>query len=110
MAISTRQRFLVLQRDGFACQYCGARAPQAKLHVDHVHPASRGGEDDFENLITACWECNMGKGVELVVGEVDLKNLGFRKCVGCNGWHRVLWDRGLCVPCDLMLHSSERYG
>lgn len=59
--IPARLRFEVLERDEFACQYCGAKAPDVTLHVDHVVPASAGGPDVAENLITACRDCNMGK-------------------------------------------------
>jgi 5-methylcytosine-specific restriction endonuclease McrA len=49
----------ILRRDGHQCQYCGARAA---LTVDHIVPKSRGGEDSWENLITACIRCNNRKG------------------------------------------------
>ncbi|MEI8134689.1 MAG: HNH endonuclease [bacterium] len=49
----------ILRRDGHQCQYCGARAG---LTVDHIHPKSRGGEDSWENLVTACLRCNNKKG------------------------------------------------
>ncbi len=55
-------RFRVLMRDGFVCRYCGARPPEAQLEVDHILPRARGGTDDIENLATACYECNHGKG------------------------------------------------
>jgi len=29
--------------------------------VDHVFPASRGGELELDNLVTSCWPCNYGK-------------------------------------------------
>lgn len=60
--ISKRIRFEVFKRDGFACQYCGAKAPDVLLHVDHVEPASKGGEDEILNYVTACVDCNLGKG------------------------------------------------
>jgi hypothetical protein len=59
--ISKRTRFDVFKRDGFACQYCGATPPAAVLEVDHVDPVSLGGEDEMDNLITACFPCNRGK-------------------------------------------------
>lgn len=49
----------VLRRDGFRCQYCGGRD---HLTIDHVHPRSRGGRDTWENLVTACTDCNSRKG------------------------------------------------
>ncbi|MBN1279147.1 MAG: HNH endonuclease [Chlorobium sp.] len=50
----------ILRRDAFRCQYCGRS--DLPLTVDHMHPRSRGGEDSWENLITACRRCNMKKG------------------------------------------------
>ena len=55
-------RFSILKRDNFACQYCGRRSPEVELHVDHVTPVARGGSSETDNLITACADCNMGKG------------------------------------------------
>lgn len=55
-------RFKVFLRDGFTCQYCGAKPPEVRLEVDHRIPVSKGGPDDFDNLLTACEECNRGKG------------------------------------------------
>lgn len=60
-SVPRRLRFAVLDRDGFTCQYCGAKAPDVKLHVDHVIAASKGGETCFDNLITSCEACNSGK-------------------------------------------------
>lgn len=56
-----KQRFLVLYRDNFTCQYCGRSAPEVPLHVDHVIPKSQGGTNAMDNLKTACKDCNLGK-------------------------------------------------
>ncbi len=62
------RRFAVLERDNFTCQYCGRNVRQHKavLVIDHVNPAKRGGSDSFDNLITACVECNSGKRASLI--------------------------------------------
>lgn len=60
--ISKKIRFEVFKRDKFTCRYCGTKAPDAVLHVDHVQPVCKGGEGDLSNLVTACFGCNMGKG------------------------------------------------
>ena len=60
--ISKKQRFDVFKRDGFECQYCGAKPPGALLHVDHIVPVVDGGGNNADNLITACQACNLGKG------------------------------------------------
>lgn len=60
--LSKRTRFEVFKRDKFCCQYCGAKAPDVVLHVDHIHPVALGGKNDALNLITSCAACNGGKG------------------------------------------------
>jgi hypothetical protein len=62
MALSKSLRFEILRRDSHVCRYCGAKAPDAQLVVDHVVPVSLGGADDPANLVTACEDCNAGKG------------------------------------------------
>lgn len=57
-------RFDVFRRDTFTCQYCGATPPGAVLEIDHVVALANGGSDDIDNLLTACLECNRGKGVK----------------------------------------------
>ncbi len=50
----------LLQRDNHSCQYCAYSGDQ--LSIDHVIPRSRGGEDIWENVATACISCNIRKG------------------------------------------------
>lgn len=59
--LSKKLRFEVFKRDSFACQYCGAKAPDVVLHVDHIEPVSEAGTNDLLNLITSCEDCNSGK-------------------------------------------------
>lgn len=60
--ISTSLRFEVFKRDSFTCQYCGRKAPDVVLELEHIEPVSKGGGDELLNLITSCWQCNSGKG------------------------------------------------
>ncbi len=66
-AVSKRVRFLILQRDGFTCQYCGARAPDVELQVDHIHPVAAGGTVELDNLVTSCTPCNAGKSARHLI-------------------------------------------
>ena len=66
--LSKKHRYMILERDNFTCQYCGAKAPDVQLHVDHIHPVAKGGTNDPSNLITACADCNSGKRAH-VIGE-----------------------------------------
>jgi len=56
----SRQNIYV--RDGFRCQYCGRRPPVEDLTYDHLLPRAQGGRTDWENIVTACVECNARKG------------------------------------------------
>jgi 5-methylcytosine-specific restriction endonuclease McrA len=88
-------------RDGWRCRFCGcrvvlkpARDRMAKLlpgairlgpraqdcHAaflalsavpDHIIPHTYGGTNDLDNLVTACWPCNNGRG-SLTLNEVGL--------------------------------------
>ena len=56
-------RSIVLERDGYACTYCGS---DKQLEGDHIVPLSRGGSNAFVNLATACRPCNLSKGSKTV--------------------------------------------
>lgn len=65
--ISKKLRFEVFKRDGFQCGYCGAHPSETVvLEIDHINPVAEGGANDIDNLVTACFECNRGKGAELL--------------------------------------------
>jgi hypothetical protein len=59
-------RFEIFRRDNFTCQYCGRKAPEVRLQVDHIVAWSRGGSNDISNLVTSCVECNIGKGARVI--------------------------------------------
>lgn len=48
-------------RDGYRCLYCGERFQAGELSWDHVIPRSKGGSSDWDNLVTACKQCNHRK-------------------------------------------------
>ena len=58
-------RFNVFLRDRFVCQYCTSALPAVELTFDHVVPRSRGGRTTWDNVVTACTECNLKKGHKL---------------------------------------------
>ncbi|MCB1177083.1 MAG: HNH endonuclease [Leptospiraceae bacterium] len=75
----------ILERDGYTCVYCGKRPNPSKLTLDHVIPKSRWNEiskdkkihfefNSWENIVTACKECNTKKGNRLL-SELRWKNL-----------------------------------
>ena len=53
----TRQR--LFKRDNYECAYCGTKK---NLTIDHILPKSRGGQNNWTNLVTCCSSCNLRKG------------------------------------------------
>ena len=51
-------------RDGQMCMYCGVET--RNLTRDHLVPKSRGGRDEWENVVAACYKCNHRKGNRLL--------------------------------------------
>lgn len=64
--ITTKTRRLVFERDAYRCVRCNTHF---NLCVDHVHPWSKGGSDDIDNLQTLCKSCNSKKKDKLEVVE-----------------------------------------
>ena len=57
----------VFKRDNYECVYCGCNNHKT-LTLDHVHPKSKGGQNTFENVVTACKKCN-GEKADLTLEE-----------------------------------------
>ena len=51
----------VIWRDQSQCQYCAKYFMADKLTIDHVTPRSRGGKNEWLNLVAACKKCNQKK-------------------------------------------------
>lgn len=71
--IGKKVRFEVFKRDKFTCQYCGRMSPDVILEVDHIRPIAEGGNNSMTNLITACRDCNRGKGKVRLTDNAELK-------------------------------------
>jgi 5-methylcytosine-specific restriction endonuclease McrA len=52
----------IYARDKYTCQYCNTLFRSEELTFDHVIPVSRGGTKSWENIVTACIDCNRKKG------------------------------------------------
>ena len=75
--LAFRAKFLAYKRaevGDLVCHYCGRKnlveempmdAPKAQLvglaTIDHVKPRSKGGNDEYSNLVVACFPCNQRK-------------------------------------------------
>src|ERR1044071_8355914 len=51
--LTRKQRFEILKRDNFTCQYCGRKPPEVTLEVDHIKSVYGGGNKETRNLTTS---------------------------------------------------------
>lgn len=67
--ISKETRAIVLERNGYTCQMCGAGAGDEdmlhpsrtiRLTMGHIIDKSKGGDDSVQNLRAICSNCNEG--------------------------------------------------
>ena len=78
-------------RDDYSCQYCGRHRSELRgrqfLTRDHVLPRSRGGDNSWANVVTACSPCNNRKGDRLP-REVGLR---LRRVPGEPDYVHLVW-------------------
>lgn len=55
-------------RDKGHCAYCGIQLTLDTITRDHVIPMSRGGKDDWDNVVACCPTCNYLKSNHLPEG------------------------------------------
>lgn len=60
MRFSTKRRNLVYAKTNYLCGYCGKPAGN-NPHIEHMIPKSIGGNNDEDNLMLSCCECNIVK-------------------------------------------------
>ena len=59
-------RRALFARDNYTCQYCLTTSGHRTMEVEHVVPRSRGGRNVWENVVTACRDCNGRKADKLL--------------------------------------------
>lgn len=67
-SIGPALRYKILIRDHCRCTICGrspAKDPNIELHVDHIIPWSKAGQNSPDNLRVLCFDCNLGKGTRI---------------------------------------------
>jgi hypothetical protein len=64
---------IVEERAAGRCEYCRMHQDLqgATFHVEHVHPTSKGGSSDPDNLAWACPGCNLAKSDRIEVPDPD---------------------------------------
>ena len=59
--IHPRKKQKVFEKDNFKCVICGASGDFNCLEADHIIPVVDGGTNEYSNLQTLCYKCNMKK-------------------------------------------------
>jgi hypothetical protein len=77
--IGVNIRIEIFKRDKYTCQYCGWKNGTQKgdrvLHIDHKIPVYFGGTNNINNLVTACYRCNISKNNKVTEWE-NLEDFG----------------------------------
>lgn len=80
-------RHNVFLRDNHECAYCGKS--MRSLTIDHVMPLSRGGRDEWTNVVASCFSCNHRKGPRTPQeAHMPLRHAPFEPKVG--GWLHLI--------------------
>ena len=58
---SGENRHKIFERDSYKCAYCDKQLTRFTATLDHVTPVSAGGDNNYDNVITACLQCNSQK-------------------------------------------------
>lgn len=89
----------LFERDRYMCAYCGMKGAAHQLNREHIHPVSRGGENTWMNVVTACISCNGHKGNKTLEEAgmsllyVPYKPNLFEDFILRQGVHRILADQ-----------------
>lgn len=93
----------IFLRDQNVCQYCSNRFATPELTLDHVIPKSRGGSNEWENIVACCKPCNHRKG-DRTPAEAGMALVKAPRPIGVHAKHRLLaggneetWDKYLFV-------------
>ena len=77
---------MIRERDRNQCQYTGQLLAPDEGSLDHVLPRSRGGKDEWENLVWSSKDVNARKGNRLP-HEACLKLLSVPRRRNCRSRH-----------------------
>lgn len=62
-------RDIVLERDGYKCAWCERTLD---LHIDHIIPVSKGGQNTLDNMQILCSTCNHLKANYIITRDEGL--------------------------------------
>lgn len=79
----------IMLRDRMTCQYCRVGFTAKELTLDHVIPRSRGGANDWLNLVACCFACNNKKAARTPV-EAGMVLAHKPAQIGIHAKHRLM--------------------
>ena len=95
----------LVRRDDHRCLYCGHQFARHELTRDHVVPTSRGGRNNWENVVAACKRCNWLKDCRTPEeAKMPLLAVPFRP--NAYEWHFLAKER---VLADQMEYLSTQF-
>lgn len=56
----------LILRDGLNCRYCGKVVSILHISLDHVIPNTKGGSNNWKNLVISCRACNHEKNLQIM--------------------------------------------
>ena len=67
-------RLKVFERDKYLCHYCKKQLTRFSATLDHIQPVSKGGDNTYENLVTACLLHNSQRNAQPVMDYLTRKH------------------------------------
>lgn len=104
----------LFRRDRCTCAYCGKTFSEHRLTREHIIPTSKGGQDIWMNVVSACGHCNQKKDCKsLEEAGMELLYLPY---IPSRAEHLILANRNILadqmeflmafVPANSRLHKS----
>ena len=72
---------------GYRCNICRRKYSEDNLHIDHIHPLSKGGTAHLRNLQVLCRTCNLQKG--------------------CNAVDPTSYQKGYVIPINVLTERQQ---
>ncbi len=66
-------RLKVFERDKYLCHYCQKQLTRFSATLDHIQPVSKGGDNSFDNLVTACLFHNSQRSAQPIMDYLTRK-------------------------------------
>jgi len=64
-------RLKIFERDKYLCYKCGKQLTRFSATLDHIQPVSEGGDNSYDNLVTACLHCNSKRGAKPIMDSLS---------------------------------------